>query len=264
MRLRSRFVSIALPTLVLSAACAHGVVDELPAAPSVTITRLTVTPTGGATMIIGDSAAITSSGTAIGLGAWAQYNDGSGKYVEAVWTSSDSNVITFDGSTMRATGRGTATVTARAEGLSDSETFTVEPNMAGTWSGTYVVEQCAAGSGSMGELICSNEQGHRGILPVGAAAPITFEIQKNGSDLTATTAFGDIRGTLRGTDLGSNYFTLKGDLAVNRTTITVVAWNAHVLTDTIDAQIGFEVRIQGVPSHAVVVAHFDQVTRQPD
>ena len=261
--LRSRLVGSVILTL-LSCACAHGVVKELPTAPTptTTILRLTVTPTGGASIVAGTTAPITTSGTTLGLGAWAQYSDGSGKYVDAVWTSSDTGVIAFDGATMRAVGRGTATITARAEGMSDTETFTVEPNMAGTWSGNYVVDQCAAGSGSMQELICNADPARRGILPVGTSAPLTFEIQKNGSDLSATTALGEIRGTLRGTDLGSNYFSLSGNLTVNRTTVTVVQWNGHVKTDAMEGGIGFEVRIDGIPSHAIVIAHFDQVTRR--
>jgi hypothetical protein len=263
MAVRSRSLGITL--LILAAAsCAHGVTDGLPTAPTpaTAIASLTITPTGGGTMIAGGSAPITTSGTSLGLGAWAQYTDGTAKYVQATWTSSDTSVIAFDGDTMRAVGRGTVTITARAEGLSDTETFSVDPTVAGTWSGTYVVDQCAAGSGSMSELICSADPARRGILPIGTAAPITFELQKNGDELTATAAFGEVRGTLRGTDLGSNYLTLKGDLTVDRTTITVVYWNARVLTDVMEAQIGFEVRLDGVPSHANVAAHFDQVTRR--
>lgn len=263
--LRSRFVGSALLTLLLSA-CAHGVVSELPTSPtpttSVTVKNVTVTPTGGGTLIAGMSAPILTDGTSLGLGAWVNYSDGSAKYADATWTSSDTNVITFDGGMMKAIGRGTATVTARVENMSDTETFTVEPNMAGTWSGTYVVDQCVAGSASMTELICSADPQRKGVLPVGTAAPMTFVLEKNGSDLTATTALGEIRGTLRGTDLGSNYLSLKGDLTVNRTTITVVQWNARVLTDAMEGQIGFEVRIDGIPSHAIVIAHLNQVTRR--
>ena len=261
--LRSRFLGSGLLTLWLSA-CAHGVVSELPTSPttSVTIKNITVTPTGGGTLIAGVNQAITTDGTTLGLGAWATFSDGSSKYVDATWTSSDTNVIAFDGAMMKAIGRGSATVTARVGGMSDSETFTVAPNMAGTWSGSYVVDQCAAGSGSMQELICNADPARKGVLPVGTVAPMTFVIDKNGNDLTATTALGEIRGTLRGTDLGSNYLFLKGDLTVNRTTITVVQWNARVVMDAMEGQLGFEVRIEGIPSHAIVIAHLDQVTRR--
>ena len=258
-----RFAVVILVTAILSA-CAHGVTEQLPTAPgptTVTLSRLSVTPQG-LSLIAGGVVPITSSGNTLGLGALAQYSDGTAKYIEAAWTTSDPGVLAIEGTNIVAVSRGTATLTARAEGMTATQSFTVEPNVAGTWSGTYVVDQCAAGSGSMGELICSDAPGHKGILPVGTKAPITFEVQKNGNDLTATAALGEIRGMLRGTDLGSNFLTLKGDLTVNRTTVTVVHWNAHVKTDVMEAQIGFEVRIDNVPSHAVVVAHFDQVTRR--
>jgi hypothetical protein len=219
-----------------------------------------ITPEGGASVIAGMSVPIVSSGNTLGLGAWANYSDQSGKYVEATWTSSDTNVIAFDGGSMKAISRGTAVVTARVNGMTDTETFTVEPNVAGTWSGTLVIDQCAAGSGSMAELVCDRSRG--GILPVGAVVPMTFEIKKNGTDLSAATALADVRGTLSGTDAGGNYFYLNGDLVLNRTTVTVAFWNGRVQTDAMESQLGLEVRIAGLPSHANLVGHFDQMTRR--
>lgn len=248
--------------------CAHGVTTELPTSPGpvpVTIQRLTITPTS-TTMIVGDAVPITSSGpfppSGLVLGAFAQYNDGSAKYVEASWTSSNAQVITVDNSTLTAVGRGTATITARADGMTATAEYAVEPNVAGTWSGTFVVDQCAAGSGSMQDLICANVPGHRGVLPVGAAVPITFTIEKNGADLTARAASGDWRGVLSGTDRGQNFLTLKGDLTGNGVTVTMVNWDARVKTDLMEGFIGFEVRINGVPSNAAVTAHLDNVSRR--
>lgn len=226
------------------------------------MTHLIVTPSGGATLIAGMTQPIVTSGNTLGVGAWAQYSDGSSKYVEANWTSSDTGVIAFDGSSMQAVGRGTATVTAQAEGMSGTETFTVDPNMAGAWGGNLVVDQCSAGSGSMMELVCSADPARRGVLPVGTAAPVAFQIQKNGTDLVATTALGNSRGTLQGSDAGGNFFWLLGDLTASNTRITVVQWHAQVTKDAMDGQVGFEVRVDNVPSHAVVVAHLDQVKRR--
>jgi hypothetical protein len=244
--------------------CAHGVVDELPTSPSssatVTMVRLMITPEGGASLIAGGSVPLVTSGNTLGLGAWANYSDGTSKYVEATWTSSDPNVIAFDDTTIKAVSRGTATVTARFNGMSDTETFTVEPNMSGTWSGNLIIDQCAAGSGSMMEVVC--DRSRNGILPVGTVVPMTFEIKKNGADLTAVAALGDVRGSLSGADAGGNYFWLKGDLVLNRTTATVGFWNGRVMTDAMESQLGLEVRIAGLPSHANVVGHFDQMTRR--
>lgn len=271
MNLPSRFVVIACATLV-TAGCSHGTTNQLPTAPTtvtptVTVRRLTITPVGGASIIAGKSAEITSSGpfptTGATLGAFAEYTDGSGKYVEASWTSSDPNVLVVSNGSLRGIARGSATLTATAEGHTDSEIFTVEPGIGGSWAGNYVVDSCAAGSGSMDELICNALPGRRqGVLKVGSVAPINFQITQSGTDLSATAAFGEIRGTLSGTDRGQNFLTLKGDLTVSTTTLTVVYWDARVKTDAMEGLIGFEVRIAGIPSHANVIGHFVDVTRR--
>jgi hypothetical protein len=269
MNVASRLMAAALATLVI-AGCSHGTVSELPAAPTgtVSMTSLTVTPVGGGTMIVGASAPITSSGgfpsTGAVLGAFAQYSDGSGKYVEARWTSSDDNVIAIDNAALSARGRGTATITAAAEGRTAAETFIVEPGIAGTWSGTFVVDTCQAGSGSAYELLCfpPNQGRTPGMFAVGAVQPLTMVIAQSGKDLSATVQFGELRGTLRGTDRGQNFLTLSGDLAANTTTLTLVHWDARVRTDAMEGFVGFEVRIAGLPSWAAVTAHFDKVTRR--
>lgn len=259
---RSRFAGIALLTLA-AGGCANGI-TETPTAPAgVRVTALTMTPVGGGTMIAGDSIPITSSGTTLGLGVMAGYSDGSVSYVHAAWTSSDTSVITVDGVSMAAIGRGTARVTARAEGLAVTEPFTVEPTVAGIWSGGLVVEQCSANSGSMSEVICrSDPPSKRGLFPVGGWTPISLQIQKNGRDLVVTGGVGEVRGALGGTDLGSNYLTLQGELRSNQTRLSILEWKAHVATDVMESQVAFEVRIDGLPGHALVVARFDQVTRR--
>lgn len=270
MNLPSRFLAIACATLVIGG-CSHGT-TALPTAPTtvvptVAVRRLSITPVGGASIIAGKTAEITTSGpfptTGATLGAFAEYTDGTGKYVEANWTSSDSTVLVATTTSLKAMRRGTATLTATAEGHTASETFTVEPGIAGAWAGTYVVDSCAAGSGSMHELICNALPGRRqGVLQVGAVAPINFQITQSGTDLSATAALGEIRGTLTGSDRGQNFLTLKGNLTVDTTTITLVYWDARVKTDAMEALIGFEVRIAGVPSHANVTGHFLDVTRR--
>lgn len=271
MNLPSRSVVVVFASLVLGG-CSHGTISGLPTAPSntvpaVTVRKLTVTPVGGASIIAGKTAHITTSGplpaTGAILGAFAEYTDGTGKYVEANWTSSDPTILVASSTSLQAMRRGTATLTATAEGHTASETFTVEPGIPGTWTGTYVVDQCSAGSGSLQELICNATPGRQqGTLKVGAVAPITFQITQSGTDLSATAAFGEVRGTLTGSDRGQNYLTLKGDLTFNATTISLVHWDANVRTDVMDAFIGFEVRVAGLPSHANVTGHFVDVMRR--
>ena len=216
-------------------------------------------------MIAGDAVPITSSGQLASgaiLGAFAQYDNGSSNYVPASWSSSDTRVIAIDSSTLTAVGRGTATITARAEGMTATAEYAVEPNVAGTWSGHFIVDQCAAGSGSMQELVCGDTPGHRGVLPVGTSAPISLTIEKSGANLTARAASGDWRGVLSGTDRGQNFLTLRGDLTGNNATVTMVYWDTRVKTDVMEGFVGFEVRINGVPSNAAVTAHLDNVTRR--
>ena len=132
MKARARLLCALVSLLVagaLSAACAHGVIQELPAAPTAPaprLTRLAITPVGGGTLPVGGSAPIVSSGVVPSLGALAQYSDGTFHYVEAAWSTSDPTVIVIEGHVMRAAGPGTATVTAVAEGLTATETFRVE------------------------------------------------------------------------------------------------------------------------------------------
>ena len=273
MTLPSRSTVFVLAMLA-TAGCSHGTVSELPTSPTPvggatpTITTLTVTPVGGGTLIVGSIAPITSEGpfpsTGVTLGAFAQYSDGSGKYIPATWTSSDANIVAIDGTTLVAKGRGSAVVTASAAGKTASETINVQPGIAGTWSGTYVVDNCQAGSGSMQELICSplNQARPPGVLAVGATPPITLQITKSGNDLTANAQFGELRGVLSGTDRGQNFMTLRGDVTVNATTVSVVYWDGRVREDLMEGFIGLEIRIAGVPSHAQVTAHLDKVTRR--
>ncbi|HEX6162245.1 MAG TPA: hypothetical protein VFZ31_02690 [Vicinamibacterales bacterium] len=267
MKLLPGLLAVSLLTLV-AAGCSHGTLNEIPTAPAPRIAKLTVTPVGGGTMIEGTTVPVTSSGgfpsTGATLGAFAQYTDGSGQYVAASWSSSDTNVVTIDGQTFTARGRGTATVTASAEGMTASETFVVQGGIAGTWAGTLVVQQCGADGGSIYEVTCypPNQGRTPGVLAVGTAAPISFTITKTGTDLRATAQFGDLRGTLTGIDRGQNYLTLTGDLTSNTTTVKVVMWDARVREDVMEGFIGFELRAAGLSGHAEVVAKLDPITRR--
>lgn len=271
MNLRLR-LWVAASVILAIAGCSHGTVSDLPtaptAAPAATIIRLTITPVGGLNLLAGETSEITTSGAFPNrgtlLGAFAEYTDGSGEYVPAAWTSSDSNVLVVTGpSAMKAISRGVVTLTATARGHTATETFGVMPGIPGTWSGRYVVDQCTAGSGSMQELVCSRIQGRQpGMFAVGTLAPITFLISQTGTTLTGPAAFGEMRGTLTGTDRGQNKLTLRGDVSLGDTTLSVTYWDGQVAEDRMGAAIGFDVRIAGVPSQALVTAHFVDVTRR--
>ena len=271
MRLLSGLMAAVLLSLA-GTGCSHGTLKEVPTAPTatttVTIASLTVTPVGGGSMIEGMTTPITSSGgfpsTGATLGAFAQYTDGSGKYVPATWTSSDVNVIAIEGDTMIAKARGTVTITASAEGKTDTETFVVHGGIPGTWSGTLLIEQCDAGSGSMYEVICQPPtQGRQpGALGIGTKPAFTLVITRSGDELRAIVQVGSARGSLTGSEQGQNFFTLAGEMTVDRTSAKIVHWNSRVQQDLMEGLVGFEVRIAGLPSHANVVGRMDAVTRR--
>lgn len=263
-------MAVALATLAIGG-CSHGTVSELPTAPTAPtpiLRVLTITPVGGGTMLVGGSAPITTEGplSPSALGAFAQYSDGSSNYVKATWTTSDPNIVDVDGTQIVAKGRGTATLTATVGDMKDTEDFVVEPGIEGSWAGTYVIEKCDAGTSTIYEAICAAPSGGRpgGVLPVGTAAPIALQITRgSGSDLVATAALGEIRGTLTGTDRGQNYLTFKGDLlSPGGNRVSFVYWDARVKTDLMEGFIAFEVYLNGLPSWAQVTAHFDNLTRR--
>jgi hypothetical protein len=260
--------AIAVFVTAMTGGCAHGVVHELPGTPTavtvVTVRSLTVTPVGGGSMLVGARVPITSSGplTAAAVGAVVHYNDASSRFTEATWTTSDPAVLAVDGREITAVGRGTATLTASAEGRVASESFTVLPGIAGNWSGAFVVDQCQAGSASLSDLVCGTVPGRAGVLAPGSTTPISLQIAKSEADLSAVTVFGELRGTLAGTDRGQNRLTLLGQLASSSTALKMVHWDAGVKADVMEGFIAFEVRIAGVGSHANVTAHLANVTRR--
>jgi hypothetical protein len=254
---------------VSAAACTRGVVDSAPTAPSPTITALTITPIGGGSLLVGSSAPITTTGNvtpanATALGAYAQFSSGSGRYVEASWTSSDAGIIAVEGTELVARGRGSVTLTATFEGRSDTETFSAEGGIGGRWAGTYLVEQCSGNSGSIHEVLCNPAGNARpvGLAAVGATLPFSLEISENGSDLAATVVIGQVRGTLTGRTRGAGYFYLQGLIADTGGTITIVHWDTRVVRDELEGFIGYQMKLPGLPGFGSVAAKLTGVTRR--
>ena len=217
-------------------------------------------------MVPGGSIPIASSGLMPSngaFGAYAEFTDRSFRFVEAEWTSSDPSVMTVANATLRALARGTGTITATTAGHTASETVTVNPGIPGTWAGSFVVDRCVAGSGTIDQLICSAVPGREpGQWPAGASRPASFVITQSGTALTAPAAFGDMRGTLTGTDRGSNVLTFSGELRADRTTIKLTHWDSRVSIDLMEGFVSFEVRVDGAASYALVSGHFANVTRR--
>ena len=267
-RMRSRCFTAVLACVVV-AGCTRGVVspDQIPTGPTaVSLTDLTITPVGGGTITVGGSAPIVTSGglptNATALGAFARFNNGSGRYVEATWTSSDESVIAVVGTTLVARGRGTATLTATFEGRSDTENFVAEGGIAGRWAGSYIVEQCGGSSGSMAEVLCGAPGRAPGVAAVGITLPFAMEISESENDITGVVSFGQIRGTLRGKNRGGGFFYLEGVVEGAGGAINIIHWDTRVVRDSMEGFIGYQVRISSLPGIGTVAAKLTGVTRQ--
>jgi hypothetical protein len=274
MSLRSRCIGVFLVGAIASG-CTTGVGgSNSPTGPSAavaTLTNLTITPVGGGTLTAGGVAPITASGpmpaTGAVLGAFAQYSDGSGRYVAASWTTSDADVLAVEGASLVARRRGTATLTATFEGRTDAEDFIVEGGVPGTWTGSYVVDQCVSNSGSMDELLCSAPQGGRpgGVFRPGSRLPIMLTIAQPSAaapDITGELVLGQARGTLTGINRGAGFYYLQGTLASAGTEVRITYWDARVTGDRMEGFINFQVRFGGIPGAGAVAVHLENVVRR--
>lgn len=271
MSVLSRFAGVILGAAML-VSCTRGVVEESsnPVAPTpaaATVTKLTITPVGGGTMMIGGSAPIVSTGTSpnagAGVGAFAEFSNGTGHYVEATWTSSNARILSVDNGTLNAMGLGAAIVTATFQGQSDDERFEVIGGITGRWAGTYVVEQCGANSGSMSEVLCTppNTGRQAGVAHVGATLPISMELSVSGTDVTGVVSLGNIQGTLSGKDRGAGFFYLQGVIESAAGTINITHWDARVQRDEMQGFINYQVRIATLPGTGAVGTKLASVTR---
>jgi hypothetical protein len=265
-----RFFTLALACASVIG-CTRGItpLDELPTGPTaipVTVIELTVTPVGGGTISVGDEAPITTNGgipsSGALLGAFARFSNGSSRYVEAAWTSSDDNIITVSGATLIGRGRGTATLTATFEGRSASEKFVAEGGIAGRWSGSYLVEQCTATSGSMTEVLCGGDGRPPGFAAVGRTLPFSMEIVENNRDLSGVVSFGQNRGTLTGRNRGAGFFYLLGSFPGNGGSVNVFHWDTRVVRDSMEGFIAYEIRLQELPGVGRVAAKLTNMTRR--
>ena len=121
--------------------------------------------------------------------------------------------------------------------------------IAGSWAGTYVVEQCGGSTGSI-TTCCARRRIPRdaaGIAHVGATLPIAMELTVNGADVTGVVTFGSIRGTLTGMDRGAGYFLLQGMIEGAAGALNITHWDAPVQRDEMQGFIAYQVRLAGVP-----------------
>jgi hypothetical protein len=247
-------------------------VDTPPTAPGAlpgTIVTLTITPIGGGTMTVGSTAPIATNvgmpPNGITLGAFAQFSNGAGRYVDATWTSSDDSVITVQDNQLVARGRGTVILTATFQGKSDTESFTSEGGVTGRWRGAYLVEQCGGNSGSVQEVLCNPPGNARpaGIAAIGTTLPFSLEIaEENDTGLRATVSFGAISGTLTGVNRGGGFFYLQGVIEAGGGAINIIHWDTRVTRDAMEGFIAYEIRLPGLPGFGSVAARLVNMTRQ--
>lgn len=259
-------LATAASAVALIAGCA-GSGDRIPTAPVPTIIRLTITPLGGGLLTAGASADIVTSGGlppsgTVVVGAFAEYSNRTGRYVDAAWRSDDENTIAVVGSSIVGRRRGSATLTASFEGWTDTETFVVEGGIPGRWGGSYLVEECAASSGSMAEIVCGAPGRTPGLAAVGAMLPISMDITEEGDALTATLLLNPFNGTVSGKNRGGGFFTFVGSIGTPQSQISFFHWDALVTGDQMEGFIGYEIRIAGLPGLAQVAAKFANLVRQ--
>lgn len=265
-----RFGGVILGCTML-VSCTRGVTDlDNPVAPTPTptLSKLTITPVDGGTMMIGGSATIVSSGTppgnAVALGAFAEFSNGSARYVEATWTSSNPGVVSVANGTLTAVGRGSALVTATFQGQSDDAPFEVIGGITGSWAGTYVVEQCSGSSGSINEVMCTPPNTGRpaGFAHVGARLPVTMELTESGDDVTGVISIGGVRGTLAGKNRGAGYFYLTGMIETSGGVLNISHWDTRVQRDEMQGFINYQVRINSLPGTGNAGTRLVDVTRR--
>ena len=209
-------------------------------------------------MLVGTTASIVSSGENLldsnSIGAFAQFSDGTARFVEATWTSSDTSIIRIDGRQAFALSHGTANVTATYQGLTASFEFLVERGVPGRWSGSYVVRECDGTSVAVREAVC-NPPGNlrpRGLAPVGLTAPFGAEISERGDDLAAAVTFGFVSGNLPGARYGRSAFELQGQIETGGW-LLYTSVGGVVNGDTFDGSILYQVILPNLPGYATVL-----------
>lgn len=270
--MRSRFSTVVLAALA-AVACSRGVVssDDLPTAPTpqpARAVRLTITPVGGGSLLVGATAPVSTTGglpsSGARLGAFAEFNNGQSRYIPASWTSSDEGIVAVVANTLVARRSGAATLTATFEGISDTEDFVVERGFFGRWSGTYVIDRCSGTSGSMEDVLCRPAEGGRsGIAPLGAVLPFALDIPETTSvDITGRVSFGQVNAVLSGKNRGGGYFYLAGQVPGAGGIINIIEWDTHAAGDVMEGRLAYQVRLEGLPGTGTVGGRLANMTRQ--
>lgn len=142
-------------------------------------------------------------------------------------------------------------------------------NYAGRWSGNYIVEQCSATSGSMGDVLCSAPHGSSsgGIFQIGVARPIVVELAQNGSSVDGTVSLGSVRGSVRGSVSANQSLLLSGTLTASDATVgltitsVIASWDSFINGAVHDGNFAFNIKTNVYPGDGVVRARLSNVRR---
>lgn len=141
----------------------------------------------------------------------------------------------------------------------------------GRWSGTYVVEQCTATSGSMSDVLCSEPHGSNttgGLFQPGANLPMTLELAQNNNALAGTLGLGQISGNVIGLVTDAQTLRVTGGTSFTDSangfvvTNTITEWDSAIAGDqTLAGTFTFNVRVNIFPGNGVVRVRMVNVRR---
>lgn len=124
----------------------------------------------------------------------------------------------------------------------------VDNSFTGNWSGSYVIDRCD-GTGSVQDLVCGPT---RGVFRLGQTLPVTANLTQNGSSVSGTVAFGQVRGIVNG-NVTNGVLTLQGTGTGGQLTAQISSWSTRVNGRSMTGNVTYNVTFSGVPGTAVIV-----------
>jgi len=124
---------------------------------------------------------------------------------------------------------------------------------AGSWSGSYRVDDCQ-GAGSVQDLLCSAPSGGRtgGLYPIGSVLPMALSLAQTGDTVTGTLSLGELTGPVTGV-VENRLLTLRGTIGSGSLRATTVHWSSRVIGRTMDGVAAYRVTLPGLPGTGVLV-----------
>jgi len=139
-------------------------------------------------------------------------------------------------------------VTVNGDQTSGSNTIAIsgtapDTSIAGTWTGTYVVER-RDGTGSVQDIFCS---ANRGVYPVGTSLPLRLDQTQNGTSVSGTASFGQVRGPVSG-NITAGTLTLQGTATSGQLSVTISAWSTRAQGASMTGNVTYNARRPAFPA----------------